>query len=222
LNFGHGWRDTLCQVDQEGMDALDAGDRPSIYLTTECNACELDAPGQPRVACEDYVLRPGGGTAYVGNTEFGVGAPWLMAFYRDLIQRLYASPGVPLGDLVAETLRTFADPAEAAKPLSDLRWTYLVLILMGDPSMMVFTDRPRPLDTDATWEAGTLQVTVRDGAVPVSGATVALSAPGLLHVTVTGPEGVATFAWEEAPPEVSWTLTATAPNHLPAEAALRF
>ncbi len=216
MNFGHGWLESLCQIGLSDMDALTAGARPSIYLTTECNSCEFDYPTLPHVACEAYVLAEGGGVAYVGNTEFGVGAPWLMNWYRDLIMRMYALPGAALGDLMMETTRTFADPAGAQEPLSDLRWTYLVLILMGDPSLAVYTDRPTALTVAPQAGADALTVTVTAEGAPVPGATVALFAEDrFLFVEAADPDGGATFTWTHGPPPPPIAITVTAPNHLP-------
>lgn len=216
LNFGHGWLESVCQLGLSDMDALTAGDRPAIYLTTECNSCEFDFPTLPHVACEQYVLAEGGGVAYVGNTEFGVGAPWLMNWYRDLIVRMYELPGAALGDLMMETTRTFADPAGAQEPLSDLRWTYLVLILMGDPSLAVYTDQPTALTVAPQAGADALSVAVTAGGAPVPGATVALFAENrFLFVETVDADGAATFTWSDGPPPPPIKLTVTAPNHLP-------
>ncbi|MFH1530716.1 MAG: C25 family cysteine peptidase [Pseudomonadota bacterium] len=216
LNFGHGWLESLCQLGLSDMDALTTGDRPSIFLTTECNSCEFDFPTLPHVACEEYVLAGGGGVAYIGNTEFGVGAPWLMNWYRDFLERMYGNPGAALGDLMAETTRTFADPAGAQEPLSDLRWTYLVLILMGDPSLAVYTDRPAPLTVAAQSAQEALTVTVTADGAPVVGATVALHAGNrFLYVEIADEAGAATFQWADGPPAPPISLTVTAPNHLP-------
>ena len=216
LNFGHGWTESLCQLDLSDMDLLTAGDRPSIYLTTECNSCEFDYPTLPHVACEAYVLAQGGGVAFIGNTEFGVGAPWLMNWYRDFLVAMYETPGAALGDLMMETTHSFADPAGAQEPLSDLRWTYLVLILMGDPSLAVYTDRPAPLTvtTDAAPDAMT--VTVKADGAPVADATVALYGEDrFLYVETVDADGIAAFPWADAPPAPPFSLTVTAPNHLP-------
>ena len=216
LNFGHGWMESVCQIGLSDMDALTTDDRPSIYLTTECNSCEFDYPTLPHVACEEYVLSKGGGVAYIGNTEFGVGAPWLMNWYRDFVIRMYESPGAALGDLMAETTRTFADPTAAQEPLSDLRWTYLVLILMGDPSLSVFTDRPTPLTVEPQSVDDSLSVTVASNDNPVSGATVALYAENrFLFIETTDEGGAAAFHWTNGPPLPPIKLTVTAPNHLP-------
>jgi len=221
LNFGHGWTESICQLGLSDMDALTSGNRPSIYLTTECNSCEFDYPTLPHVACEEYVLAKGGGVAFIGNTEFGVGAPWLMNWYRDFLVRMYANPGAALGDLMSETTRTFADPAGAQEPLSDLRWTYLVLILMGDPSLSVYTDRPAPMDAlvEITEEADetTLLVQVKGLNAPCQqGAMVALHAPGaFLHAGLTDGDCTRGFTWKGAGPTTPYTITVTAPNHIP-------
>ena len=222
LNFGHGWLETLSSLDLDDMDALTSGDQPSIYLTTECNSCEFDYPTLPHVACEEYVLAKGGGVAYIGNTEFGVGAPWLMSWYRDFVVRMYELPGAALGDLMMETTRTFADPAEAQKPLSDLRWTYLALILMGDPSLLVFTDRPGTLNPvikilhkTAEETALSVQTNASDGFC-VEGATVALYAPGVfLNAGVTSTDCLQMFHWKGTGPSMPYTVTVTAPNYVP-------
>ncbi len=216
LNFGHGWMESVCQLGLSDMNALTTGSRPSIYLTTECNSCEFDYPTLPHVACEEYVLAEGGGVAYIGNTEFGVGAPWLMSWYRDFIVRMYESPGAALGDLMTETTHTFADPAGAEEPLSDLRWTYLVLILMGDPSLAVFTDRPAPMTVSPQSSADALTVSVTAGNIPLEGATVALYTENrFLFVEITDAAGAATFQWTDGPPPPPIKMTVTAPNHMP-------
>ena len=211
LNFGHGWIESLCHLGLDDMDELNAGDRPAIYLTTECNSCEFDYPTLPHVACEEYVLAQGGGVAYVGNTEFGVGAPWLMNWYRNFLTLMYAQPGAALGELVMETTRTFADPAEAQKPRSDLRWTYLALIFMGDPSLSVYTDRPGPMAVAPQTGPDHLSVIVTATGAALPGATVALfSEHRFLFVSTTDAAGQASFQWLNGPPKPPLTLTVTA------------
>ena len=195
-----------------------------MYITTECNGCEFAYPLVDHVACESFLLSDGGGVAYLGNTEFGVGVPWLMALYKILFNTLFTSPATALGEAVASAQREYSDPALLARPMLDQRWQQFVLVLMGDPSMRVRTQRPMPLTLEtqtAQSAAGTLYTfQVTSQGIPVPDAAVTVYAPeAFLYTQRTDAQGSATILTPTAPTETAVRVSATAVNSIPAFAS---
>jgi len=220
LNYGHGMWDWLGSLRLFHLEQFTNFDRPGIYMTTECNGCEFTHPMIPHVACEAYVLSKGGGVAYLGNTEFGVGMPWLMYFYDLLMKSLFDLPQVSLGQHVAAALRQYGTPEELMRPLSDQRWQQFVLVLMGDPSMVVRTRIPayalleQVVSSNAT--TTTHRYRVLRSAEGIAGARVTIFKAGeYLYVATTGPDGVAEFRWTGTGPSGQFTVSATSPEILP-------
>lgn len=217
LNYGHGMWDWLGALHLTDLPLFTNSRRPGIYMTTECNGCEFTHPRVAHVACEAFVLGKGGGVAYLGNTEFGVGMPWLMFFYNSLVQRLYSTPAITLGQLVADTLAEYSQPEELAKPNSDQRWQQFVTVLMGDPSMVVKTATPRLLLLEERGEqgaaSGTIHYRVTSAGQPVEGARITLYRPGsFLYVLYTQSDGEAQFSWQGEAPASPYSVTVGGPD----------
>ena len=226
VNYGHGWWDALGELNNGDIKALTNETRPAIYVTTECNGCEFDVASVDHVVCETFVTAKGGGVAYLGNTDFGVGYPWLMLAYADWVERFYALPGAAIGDLVIGALIELTGEDELHDPLSDLRWTFLTWILMGDPSLRVRTDLPRTpelqIDQRASGsEEQVLEVMATLDGAPLEGATVSLwRADAFLFVKATDPHGSARFFFSAANALSPCQITLSGPNLAPVTTAL--
>jgi hypothetical protein len=226
VNYGHGWWDALGELNNGDIKALTNEARPAIYVTTECNGCEFDVASVDHAACEAFVIAKGGGVAYLGNTDFGVGYPWLMIAYADWVERFYAQPGAAIGDLVTGALTELASEDELNEPLSDLRWTFLTWALMGDPALRVRTDLPRTPTIEVDQRASgsdeqVLEVTATVDGVPLEGATVSLWRDGVFSFRKeTDPNGSARFFFPAASALSPCQITLTGPNLEPVTTSL--
>lgn len=196
VDFGHGMHETLCNL--EGAEILGLPDtgRPLVYWTTECYAGMFDWDEGP-CGAELFLKAPGGGVAYVGNSDLGAGFPSLTALYTNMLGRLYDGRASRIGDLVVEGLRTYSSPATLATRDHPDRWTNIVLVLLGDPTLRLWTRPPvRPQLAGTADETGVrIVVTGPDGA-PLPGLTVAAYRTGeRLHRTETDAEGRAALGF---------------------------
>jgi hypothetical protein len=215
LDFGHGQPAALVNLDLSDIWALPATTRPAIFATTECSGCEFENPQYPHVACEAFVLAPGGGVAYLGNTHVGIGFPSLTDYFVEFFDALFNDGmALSLGERVAEAERVYSTPLALASEGDPDRWASLVLDLMGDPSLVPWRFTPvEPQVSDLRWyrsgggRAGCVTVE-RDGA-PVEGATMSWLHGRALHLAATtGADGRACIAVpEEAPDRVKVTIT---------------
>ena len=209
LDLGHGDWYTMSQLTNHNIAQLANAERPGVYLTCECYGCEFDTEAGEHAACETFLVSTGGGVLYVGNTDFGVGLPWESPFYNLLLIHLYGNPGIRAGELYNHALSHYADGqwGELDTELSDLRWTQLTLVLMGDPSLRLWTGAPVAADVTVDEEGGELVVSVGNGE-----ALVALyAADRFLYTAEVTAGGSARFPTPTSP----YQVTVTGPSLLP-------
>jgi hypothetical protein len=214
---GHGSHDQLTgALDGDFVAAL-ANPLPPVLLSCACltgNFADVadsasSSGWQPQDVDEDsagerFVLGAGGGVGYVGSTGMGLGPIGGSQFLHAVFQGLFGGGQTTLGDAfrhgrahlrevdltILGTPMTVTDDSE--------RWTQLISILLGDPSLRVWTAAAAPLEVTAPAIYGPgyqqLAVEVRsEAAQPVAGATVVCAKQDdFLIRTTTGADGVAT------------------------------
>ena len=213
LNFGHGDEHHLSNLRLADLWDLDNADRPMILATTECTGCPFADDAPEHAACEAFVLAEGGGVAYLGNTDLGMGFPSLTAFYLRFFEDLYGDdqPGLSLGERVTRTQAAYTTAEALAEEGHPDRWTAFTMVLMGDPTVVPWQGLPRAVEVDQVHGGGTRCFTARG---PVEGATMALLAEdGTLQVGTTDVDGQVCF--DDA--HGSWTFTLTGAGVLPVE-----
>ncbi len=184
VHFGHGDVSTFAYLDGDDVDALQHAPRYNVFFSTACYSGDFTAGGGDSTG-ERYVLNPrGGGVAYVGNTDVGIGFPPGAGYLQELVSRLLADGEPPrLGEAFAAARMTFvADGAGSWTDDNAVRYTQFVLILLGDPGLRMWRTRPVPAVLGApsqTSAAAPLHVTVVTGAaVPAPGVTVSVYQAG--------------------------------------------
>lgn len=214
LNFGHGNAGSLSNLDLSSLWDLDNVDRPMILATTECFGCAFAEELPVHAACEAFVLAPGGGVAYLGNTHWGIGFPSLMAYYMRFFEDLYGDdqPGLELGQRVVQAQVAYTDPACLLEEGHPDRWTALTMVLMGDPTVVPWQGALREVEVEQASDGDTLCFTAR-GQRPATGATMALLSEEGLQVGTTDATGRSCFEQ----PTSDWRLTLTGLDLVPVE-----
>ncbi len=223
LNFGHGLSSYIGKLGLSQIWDLENFDRPSIFATTECSGCDFDNEYVDYSACEAFVLAQGGGVAYLGNTHVGIGFPSLTNFYVLFYETLFEDQEqLTLGERMAATLREYSTPEQLEDEGGPDRWTNLVMVLMGDPTIVPWRSIPVEPDVQRVdWyrQEGSKVgcYTVELDGEPVQGAAVTWYKAGqLLRSATTGAQGQACLAVpKDAPKKV--LLTVTGPDLLPVE-----
>jgi hypothetical protein len=183
-------------------------------------------------AGEHLILRPYGAAGYLGNTGVGLGpiggSQFLHAFFQGVFEQGLNRLGEAFnwGRAHLREVRltimmvpfTMTDDAEW--------WTQMILILLGDPALALWTAEPRllRLEAPATYGPGYQELTVRvvdaaDGA-PVPDATVMLVKDGdLLLRSSSGADGSAVFRFLPYGP-APLAVRASGTNLVPADATI--
>ncbi len=220
LVFHNGHGSHRWMTDDIGRDLVDGlqNELPSVFASCSCLsgnfadvASSASSPWEPQAPENDstgerWVLGARGGVAYLGNTGTGLGpiggSQFLHAFFEGVFDRLLPSIGeafnhgrgrmreLPYSLSYLDTVMT--DDSEW--------WTHHVLILLGDPSLPVWTLDPTALTIEAPSAYGpgwqTLSVTVRSGGAPRANVTVTFRKEGDFEVTtVTDAAGVASVSF---------------------------
>lgn len=206
LDFGHGAVDTLCRLSGDEILDLPDTDRPSVYWTTECYSGMFDAVGEP-CGGELFLRAPGGGVAYVGNSDFGVGMPSLLNLYSEMLGRLYGGEPSRMGPLLAESMASYTTANRMAVAADPDRFTNLTLLLLGDPAVRLWDGAITPSDVSVQHEGRSLEVAVTTGGAPHEGVLVAIYEPGVfLGTERTDAVGTARFHLPETVPTSACTL----------------
>lgn len=227
LNFGHGVQSYLGNLSLENLWDLENTDRPAIFTTTECSGCDIENEYVDHSACEAYVLSRGGGVAYLGNTHVGIGFPSLLEFYMAFFEEIFDDElQLSLGERIMASHLAYTTPEALAEEGSPDRWTSLVMVLMGDPTIVPWRVTPaEPEVSKVTWyrhddgPVGCHSVTL--AGEPVQGATLSwYQADSMLRVATTNGQGEACL---QVPDDASGELlfTVTGPDLLPVERTLR-
>ena len=161
----HGSPGYLCYLVTSDIDAL--VNTPGVWYGNACSTNHFD---DPYADCfgERALLNPNGGAvAYMGNTRFGWTGdnPVEMAFWTE--------------GTVSGRLGWMLDAARRAA----WEWTRYGMNLLGDPAMLVWSDRPKTLTVTHPAEidlgAVLVPVTVKSAGAPVANATVCLTMVGV-------------------------------------------
>ncbi|MCK5799492.1 MAG: hypothetical protein KAI47_20015, partial [Deltaproteobacteria bacterium] len=201
--MGHGTETSLGPLSgATGVAMLANATRPNVFITTECFAGRFDYNKQDSAA-EEFIKQSVGGVAYIGSTNFGVGFPSFSLIMRKLTECLFAQPTsdkmLTLGACLQTTLRTYSNAKALHTQDNTDRWTQFVTVLLGDPSLRVWTNKPTPVQVDIdrpTCRSAKVTVTTPAG-VPVSQAIITAFLPNeLLLISPTDSQGHATLVGE--------------------------
>jgi hypothetical protein len=231
-------------INRDFVDAL-RNELPSVFASCSCLsgnfadvASTASSPWQPQApdndsAGERWVLGERGGVAYLGNTGTGLGpiggSQFLHAFFEGLFTHAVPTIGEAFNHGRARMRLLPYSLSYLSTVMTDDSewWTHHVLILLGDPSLPVWTLDPLALTIEAPavygpgWQS--LSVTVRAGGAPRAGATVTFRKEGDFLVSViTDASGVATLSFlprgpgqiriGAAAPDYAWTEAVVAPD----------
>ena len=205
-HFGHGGGSDVSYLDMSDIHALDNGPRNGVFVTTACFSGAFHTEEQS--GGEGFVANPdGGGIAYIGNTEIGLGFPsgmdYILQFYKELFSHRY--PVVRLGELFSRARVDFTTDRDRHEAQGPDRWCTLELVLFGEPEMQIWRDEPARLEVEHPQRLvpgkNRLIVTVRRNGRALEGASVTLSHPEvMLHTVITDAQGRAEL--RVAPTEV--------------------
>jgi hypothetical protein len=227
LNFGHGVASYIGNLSLSNLWNLQPSGRPAILATTECSGCDFENEYVDHSACEAYVLAAGGGVAYLGNTHVGIGFPSLLNFFMLFYEEIFEDgEQLSLGERIQMVQRAYTTPEALAEEGHPDRWSALVMVLMGDPTLVPWRATPRsPELSKVRWYSHT------DGPVacyeisldgrPVQGATVTLTRSGQLQIVAISDEaGEACLQLPRDRPGKA-SLTVSGPDLLPVETTQR-
>ncbi|MBN1945610.1 MAG: hypothetical protein JW797_08025 [Bradymonadales bacterium] len=225
IHLGHGSEGTLAYMNASQVDSLANAPRYNLMFSCACLTGNFGW-SEAQSAGEHYVIDPdGGGVAYVGNTDIGIGFPPGGFFVKEVVAQLLRDPPVRLGQAFANSRRSFIVGGSHSWTDGHAdRYTQFVVVLLGDPGIRMFRQMPRPLELelpDPFPAAGELAVSVTDeDGEPVSAATVTLFRAGqLLLLQPTDDFGQATFDISGTP-SGNLTVTASGPDLIPVQATV--
>ncbi len=147
-------------------DSLSNADRLSFYVLLNCSTCNID------VDClAERLVRSdrGGAVAFVGNTAYGFPST-ANGYMEHMMELLYGRGVTTPGELTAYFRLPYA--ASAGGSLNH-RWTQFSYLLLGDPSVDLWTDTPKTLSVShpgaVTLTDSTYEVSVESDGAPVPG-----------------------------------------------------
>jgi hypothetical protein len=239
---GHGSHRWMTDdINRDFVDNL-RNELPAVFASCSCLsgnfadvASSASSPWQPQApdndsAGERWVLGEHGGVAYLGNTGTGLGPIGGSQFLHAFFEGLFVAALPTIGEAFNHGRARMRELPYSLSYLSTAMtddsewWTHHVLILLGDPSLPVWTLDPLALTLEAPavygpgWQL--LSVTVRAGGVPRAGVTVTFRKEGdFLVSTVTDASGVATLSFVPRGPGTI-RIGATAPDCAFAEAVV--
>ncbi len=222
-HIGHGDRDRwaigdgrLLISDLARITNGNAGGAGHFYWVygTNCNSAAIDYDSFG----EHFLMMPGHGViAYIGctNVDFPTTA---RAFSEDFYRFVLETPSGTIGDGYFGSSAANALTGASINTESTRRFLLYALTLLGDPGMIIWPGTPGDMtasfDTAPQMGAGTLTVTVSDGA-PVEGAKVCVWKEGEVYsVAQTEADGVADLPFWAAT-EGEFQVTVISPRHRP-------
>ena len=245
LHNGHGSHGYLTdRLNTDWVNALE-NELPPVFLSCACltgnyadvakyPTCDRwveQTPDQDS-AGERLILNTTGAVAYVGNVQVGLGMLGGAQFLHAMMEGLFVDGLDRIGDTFNRGHARMRSIEWSVSSLPSVMtdesewWTHHGVILLGDPSLRIWT-APRPrltLEAPATYGPGfnELWVTVRDeGDQPAAGVTVRLfKADDLYLEQTTGEDGRARFAFVPYGPG-ELLLGATSPTDTPVYAAVQ-
>jgi hypothetical protein len=209
-------------------DALSEADFESLlngprYGTLYSVTCLSGGFDQSKCIGETWVLSPGGGGFFVGNSRYGWNCPGFPGegpsdyYDQEFFESVFVTDFTNLGKAHADAKHEFVGESK-----SDLYMLYLMygLNLLGDPETRIWTDRPEAMAVafDGTVPTGsqTYAVEVTSGGSPVAGARVCVSkGTDVYAVEETDYQGQA-YLFMDPACEGTLYITATKRDYLPA------
>lgn len=194
-HVGHGFRTNMSvgdgKFENPDADGLFNQGRYAFLYAINCTS------GAILYDCivERLLLNPIGGiVASIAATDLDV-ASVSENFKYSFFEELFQLDVTTLGDAFIASDLPFIPLAQISE--NAYRWTYMVLLAMGDPALEIWRDLPQTLDVafSPTMElgAGTFTVTVTDGGQPVEDVRVTLHKSDGYGVGFTNASGVATI-----------------------------
>ena len=216
VHLGHGVESMLGLMDRAEVKGLTNGPDYPVFVSCACSAGNFDGGATDSVG-EEWLKNPnGGGVAYIGNTDIGIGYPPGQAFIRSFFDAVF--DGRPrIGDAWVDALEDYVPDEEVLHDERDCyRYTHFILILLGDPGTEIWTAAPRTLDValDAGDAGLEVVVTDADGGTALPGATVTCLADGIYARATTDASGAATLALPDGQTS-GCTLTVSAQDYVP-------
>ena len=216
VHVGHGYR-TVMSVGDDNLTSNDAfaltnGSRLINLYAIDCTSNAIDFPS----IGESFLHAPNGGAVTnIGSTRFDfptTGRAYQQEYFRLLFEDGVTAIGEAQGRQKLPFLATANYDGVA-------RWTQMTLLLLGDPSLRIYTNKPKTLTVTAPASigmgGGQFSVHVAVAGVPRMGALVtAYKAGDDLRSVVTNGSGDAIVPFEPDSTG-SLTLTVTAFNCRP-------
>ncbi len=216
-HVGHGFRNTMSvgptgQISNQDVDGLTNGGRQSFIFAINCSSASIDFNSIGERWLKNAL---GGGAGYVGTTR--IAYPQVSRRYQNEFYRLAFADSVDTaGECLFMSRLPWVAGSESDNPD---RWTQFALILLGDPDLPLWTNRPQQLAGQhlaaMTLGTGSFTTTVNAGGAPVNAARVTLWAEGEDYKSgLTGTGGDVTLPFD---PETTgqFLITATRRNYLP-------
>ncbi|MCK4307362.1 hypothetical protein KAW50_03940, partial [candidate division WOR-3 bacterium] len=170
---------------------------------------------------EHFTTIPNGAVCFMGNTRYGWGSGSStngasQRFDREFFDALFGEDIYPIGKALQDAKEDVAPYVDSSNVL---RWCYYNLVLLGDPELQIWTDKPKTLTVTHSDSiiigASSLPVNVMTDGNPVSGALVCAYQDSTIYARAyTNAFGNATFP--VTPVNVgSLYIQVTAHNFLP-------
>jgi parallel beta-helix repeat protein len=130
------------------MDNLINGPRSSLFYSLGCHTAnfEKDCVGEHFLANPD-----GGGFAYCGNTHYGWGTPGYplggpgVNFDIHFFRSLFLYKNYQIGKTLGDSKLPFIPVSQVPGYYECYRWTEFTLVLLGEPTLELWTDIPSEL-----------------------------------------------------------------------------
>jgi len=220
FHMGHGNEQTvgpLLNVDD--VAAIANAERPNVLVTCECLGGRFDYE-ESDSSGETFVKGGTGGVIYMGSTHLGIGFPSFSIIMQDLAVSMYERGDDPtrMGDAVRQVMREYStDEALHAEDSVD-RWTSLVTVVLGDPTLQLYTDVPERTYIDGEVDDSSVTLTVTDrNDEPVEDMLVTAYVTGeFLLMQRTDSSGQVSFEGSEEA-FADTVFTATGRNRVPQE-----
>jgi len=219
----HGHYKSITVVDSylgnEDFRMLTSGDRYGLMYSASCLGGGFD---QADCIGEAWVLSPGGGGFYIGNSRYGWDTPGEPGdgpsdlYDQSFFESVFITGFLNAGKAHADAKHEFVGESRAD---DYMRYLMYGLNLLGDPETGLWTKVPSsmvvacPASVDTS--AQMFPVAVTAGGMPVAGARVCLWKPGEVYVVgETGADGSVSLLVDTATMGTLY-VTVTGPNVLP-------
>lgn len=196
-HFGHGGGADVSYLGRSDLEALTNSPKNGIYVSTACYSGAFHDTKNP--GGDLFVTNPnGGGVAYLGNTEIGLGFPsgmnFIYAFYESLFNP--GNPTVRLGNLFSKARVNFTNDEDMHAFEHQDRYTALVMVVFGEPEMPIWIDEPTIMDVSMPkglrFGKNRFRVKVEAEGRPLAGARLTIFRSGeFLYRGKTNSQGVA-------------------------------